>query len=119
MPRLSETIERIVHQSGFKINYGKIRFRGKNEQQTVTGVVVNEKPNVSRKERRKIRAGIHQYKTGIIQEELISLKPQLRGKIAYVQSVNPEQGAKLLSQFKGFPSSLPTARPEAGAPGRP
>lgn len=102
LPRLSSTIGQIVQQSGFKLNDRKIRFREPHEQQTVTGVVVNQRPNVSRKERRKLRAVLHQYKNGVLPKDGISLKLHLRGKIAHVQSVNPEQGVKLLSQFNAI-----------------
>lgn len=99
LPRLSNTIEMIVQQSGFKINQKKIQFRETNEQKAVTGIVVNKKPNVPRKERRRIRAVLDHYEKRGVQNETDKLKPHLRGKIAHIQSVNLEQGEKLLSQF--------------------
>lgn len=102
LDRLFRTIERIVEQSGFKINHKKIRFREAHEQQAVTGVVVNEKPNVFRTECRRIRTILHQCKNGVFPQDRIALKQHLRGKIAYIQSVNPEQGMKLLEQFNSI-----------------
>jgi len=123
LPRLSGTIERIVQQSGFKINQKKTRFREPHEQQTVTGIVVNKKPNVPRKERRRIRTVLHHYKNTGVQNETNTLKSHLRGKIAHVQSVNPEQGVKLLSQFNaidwtGTSSETVVSSPSGGSAGR-
>ena len=49
-------IERIVCRQGFNVNHSKTRVRKRNQRQEVTGVVVNEKLQVSRELRRRIRS---------------------------------------------------------------
>ena len=53
---LLKNVERIANKSGFRINEEKIRVRYRNQRQEVTGVVVNEKMQMSRKIRHKIRS---------------------------------------------------------------
>lgn len=50
-----KSIERIITQQGFSVNKDKTRVRKRNQRQEVTGVVVNEKMQICRKIRRKIR----------------------------------------------------------------
>lgn len=51
-----KNIERIVCRQGFNVNHSKTRVRKRNQRQEVTGVVVNEKLQVSRELRRRIRS---------------------------------------------------------------
>ncbi|MFV5316279.1 reverse transcriptase domain-containing protein [Priestia megaterium] len=53
---LSETILNIIQKHGFKINHKKTRLQNHKENQTVTGITVNEKLNVNRKYIRRIRS---------------------------------------------------------------
>lgn len=88
---------------GFELNGKKTRVQKKQHRQTVTGIVVNEKPQVSREYRKKLRAEIyycgkygvesHLKRSGICQgsrEECERYLQQLLGKINYVLQVNPE-----------------------------
>ena len=49
----------IVSKNDFKINIKKVRVRNRYKRQDVTGVIVNSKPNVSRKFIRQVRAMLH------------------------------------------------------------
>jgi retron-type reverse transcriptase len=90
-------IRHIVTEEGFEINPPKIRVLKRNAAQTVTGIVVNEKPNAPRSLRRLLRAVLHRAKkTGLAPAE----HPKLRGRIEFVRMVNPPAGSKLLEQFK-------------------
>lgn len=55
-------LENVITSSGFKINSKKTRIQIKPIRQSVTGITVNEFPNVSRKYIRNIRAFIHAWK---------------------------------------------------------
>jgi RNA-directed DNA polymerase len=56
----------IIVNNRFQINYEKFRINTFNSRQVVTGLVVNEKPNINRKYIRKIRAILHNWgKNGI------------------------------------------------------
>ncbi len=50
----------IVTHEGFVINQEKTRILRKSRQQEVTGVVVNDKPNVSNKTLKQFRATLYQ-----------------------------------------------------------
>lgn len=105
--RLSPTVNRIVRQCGFVVNPEKTSFRSSNERQQVTGVIVNEKPNVPKEYRRKLRAALHRCKAlgaravaNDLGMTVARLKSSLRGQIAYVQEFNPAAGQKLLAEFQ-------------------
>lgn len=56
---LGKTLNDIIHQNGFKINYSKVRLRGKNSRMEVTGLTVNESLNVPRKYIRQISSMLY------------------------------------------------------------
>ena len=51
---------RVVQEEGFTVNADKTRVLRSGSRQTVTGVVVNDVLGLSRQERRRLRAAIHQ-----------------------------------------------------------
>jgi RNA-directed DNA polymerase len=51
-----------IHRNGFAENPAKVRLRGRNARQEVTGLTVNEFPNVQRSYVRELRAMIHLWK---------------------------------------------------------
>ncbi|MBD8235020.1 trypsin-like peptidase domain-containing protein [Pseudomonas fluorescens] len=57
--KCGRSLERLVIDAGFKVNYLKVRLQGRYERQVVTGLVVNKKPNVNRQYVRKTGAMIH------------------------------------------------------------
>jgi RNA-directed DNA polymerase len=104
---LVETIE----AAGFEINYDKVRMQIKSVRQEVTGLIVNEFPNLPRSYIKNLRAMLHAWKThGIINAEKTLIdkfaqsppqvpeeerdgtyfKNVLYGKIAFVKMVRGE-----------------------------
>lgn len=80
---------------GFELNWKKTRVLGRGNAQSVTGIVVNEKAQVSRAYRRKLRQEVYLFdRYGIKTEEgpKNDEKERMRllGKMRYVLSVNPE-----------------------------
>lgn len=56
----------LIRGNGFSVNSKKLRTQSSNRRQTVTGLTVNEKVNVNRKQLKKIRAMLHDLtKNGI------------------------------------------------------
>ncbi|MBI4428258.1 MAG: RNA-directed DNA polymerase [Ignavibacteriales bacterium] len=107
--RLKNVVARITKQSGFRMNMTKVEFMPKNKQQFVTGLVVNEKPNVPKEWRRELGAILHNCKVhgpvamaGGRGRKLEKFKDSLRGKIAHVMRFNTTQGAKLLVEFNSI-----------------
>ncbi len=52
----------IITRNDFQINKDKIRYRNKTQRMEVTGLIINDKPNLPRKYRDKIRAMLHAWK---------------------------------------------------------
>lgn len=54
-------LRRIIESNGFRINVEKVRLYTNTHRQSVTGLTVNEKPNIPRHFIRQIRAIIHAW----------------------------------------------------------
>ncbi len=102
----ANTFEKIARQSGFIPNTDKNEFINSNQQQFVTGAVVNQKVSASKDYRKAIRAELHQLKvhgpSNICKEPIKKVKAKLRSKIAHVDNLNHEQGEKLLKEFNAI-----------------
>ena len=86
---LLRTAKTIIESEGFRLNKKKTRVMRRSTRQRITGVTVNDGVGLSRSERRKLRALIHQH--GHAPER----RAEIDGKIAYVQMLNYEQAQKL------------------------
>jgi len=97
-------VRQIIRQERFVIHKSKRQILRPAARQTVTGVVVNERPNISRREFDRLKATLHNcVKTGPVPQNLeqhADFKAHLRGRIAFVQQLNPQKGAKLLRLFQ-------------------
>ena len=80
----------IVENEGFRLNRRKTRVLRRGQRQRVTGVVVNDQMGLSRTERRKMRAAIHQ-----LDPADAKAAQHLQGKVAYLAMLNEEQAAPL------------------------
>jgi retron-type reverse transcriptase len=109
LPRIDYLLNRIgwiAQEEGFKINEAKTRVQQCGSQQVVTGLVVNDRPGVNRREVKRLRAILHRARfTGLEAQNrrgLPDIRAWLRGKIAYVGMVRPETGERLLRQFESL-----------------
>ncbi len=59
--QVAEPLERAITASGFAINHKKVRLQTRHQRQSVTGLHVNAKPNVSRARIRRMRAMLHAW----------------------------------------------------------
>jgi RNA-directed DNA polymerase len=89
----------IVKDENFTVNEAKTRIQRRNTQQSVTGIVVNDQANVSRKVRRRLRAILHQAeKTGLNAQnrrQHPNFPAWVQGMIAYISMIQPSQGERL------------------------
>ena len=92
-------LHNIVKDEHFEVNDAKTRIQRRNAQQSVTGVVVNDRCNVDRKTRRRLRAILHQAaQTGLPAQNRIghdNFAGWVSGMLGYVKMINPQQGEKL------------------------
>jgi retron-type reverse transcriptase len=104
---------RIARQEGFALQPRKSRLRTAARRQLVTGVVVNAHPNLVREEYDRLRATLHRLTLdGPPGEQGVDLRAQLRGRVAWVESLNPGRGAKLHRLYDRIDWDRP--HPDAG-----
>jgi RNA-directed DNA polymerase len=96
-------VERIVLDEGHAINQRKTRVRRSGVRQTVTGIVVNEHINVSRREYDQLKAILHNCAVHGSQSQNRGhhrdFRSHLEGRIAWVASLNPQKGHNLRRKF--------------------
>lgn len=112
-------VTKIILENGFEINHDKVRLKGTSEKMEVTGLTVNEFPNVNRRYVRQISSILHAWrKYGYDAAEAKynthydkkirattftkSLKHVVKGKLAFLYSVrgcNNEIFNKLAKQY--------------------
>ena len=118
--RMVPFFKMIIESEGFVVNEEKLRILRNSRRQKVTGIVVNQKPNIDRREVRKIRAVLHNCKNGNIQEQswiwaekeknlnhpkaytVNAFKKSLGARIHFIKMVNQEVGKNLLSEYKNI-----------------
>jgi RNA-directed DNA polymerase len=93
----------IAREEGFALNRDKSALRTAGARQTVCGVVVNVRPNVTRGEYDRLKAILHNAAVhgpdGQNRDHLADLRAHLRGRIAWIAALNPPRGVKLRQQF--------------------
>lgn len=87
-------VARIIREEGFVVNEKKTRVLRAGNRQAVTGVTVNRTLGLSRKERRRLRAALHQQQNSSTNDP--ARDRRLAGLLAYLQMLNPEQAAALI-----------------------
>ena len=93
----------IAHEEGFVVNMRKTRFMSESTRQTVTGIVVNQGPNVARRDFDSLKAiltnCIRHGAASQNREDHADFRAHLAGRIAHVQSINAQRGKKLHALF--------------------
>lgn len=94
-----QAVRRLCREESFEVNEKKTRVQRQNVQQTVTGIVVNKRPNVPRDVYRRVRAILHQaQKTGLAaqnREQHPNFPLHILGMISWVHMANPDKAKKL------------------------
>lgn len=102
--KLLQLVRKIVKTEGLALNEKKTRIMRKGRQQRVTGVVVNQQTNVSRRDFDKLKAILHnciKHGPGDQNREGVpDFKEHLRGRIAHISHIGPERGRKLKAMFE-------------------
>lgn len=97
-------LRHIAGEENFEVNEKKTRVQRPNQAQTVTGIVVNHRPNAPRELVRRLRAILHRAKKeGLAaqnRDKIPHFEAWLGGMISYVHMVNPKRGAELKAEFE-------------------
>ena len=97
--QLAESLRRIVEGNGFTLHPDKLHYADRNSRRTVTGIKINEFPNVDRRYVRDLRAALHRVATlGVDEAQTafeakhggsvgVALASHLQGRIAWLTFV--------------------------------
>jgi plasmid replication initiation protein len=95
---LQAWVRAIVEDEGFVLRPDKTRLMRAGGRQTVTGLVVNETPHLSRPDYDRLRAELHRL--GREPSVAMSLRPPLLGRLAWARRfVAPSRAEKLQRLF--------------------
>jgi RNA-directed DNA polymerase len=101
-------VSAIARDEGFTVNAAKTRVQGQAGRQRITGLVVNRRPTVARREYDLLRALLHNAaRTGLEaqnREGLRGFRSRLEGRIAWVASVDPVRGSRLRAALAAVPA---------------
>jgi RNA-directed DNA polymerase len=96
-------VERIVRDEGHSVNPQKTRVRRSGARQTVTGILVNEHTNISRREYDQLKAVLHNCAAlgpeSQNRDHHRDFRAHLLGRIAWVSSLNLLKGQSLWQKF--------------------
>ena len=100
---LIATVNRIVADEALTVNRAKTRIRAAHQRQSVTGIVVNRRPNVTRPDYDRLKAVLHECRVRGPATANRSGEPDFRahllGRISWVASLHPARGAALRAGF--------------------
>ncbi len=107
LTKLLGNVRRIIKDEGFVTHPEKLRVMRKGSRQEVTGVVVNQKPNVCRKKVRNFKALLFQIEKDGIKDKTWqgsgdNLLATIKGYAHYIAMVNPELGKPLVARVEAI-----------------
>lgn len=117
-----KNVQRIANRLGFYVNEEKTRVRKRNQRQEVTGVVVNEKLQLSRKIRKRIRSDIYYIRKYGLESHLEYTDEKrenylyhLMGMVSYGVFINPYD--EKLKEYRSYLNNLLRTRSDIRVPG--
>jgi len=97
--KLLASVRSILLAEGFVLHPRKTRVMRRASRQEVTGVTVNQRPTISRREVRELRAILHNGARHGLEsqnrEHRANFAAHLRGRVAFISMVDPERGKQL------------------------
>lgn len=107
--RILPFVGRVLADFGYRLEDKKTNIFRRGRRQVVTGLVVNEKVNVPRQVRRRLRAAVHRRQQGQVPHW--HDKPlddhRLGAYLAYLNVANPSEAARYRAQLDGTHPSTP------------
>jgi retron-type reverse transcriptase len=102
--RIKATVAAIAREEGFEVNHRKTRVMHRSDRQILTGVVVNDKPNVRRAEFDRLKAiltnCVHRGAASQNRGAHRDFRAHLLGRIAHAEKLSASRGAKLHAIFE-------------------
>jgi hypothetical protein len=101
--RVASLVADVARDEGFLLNDAKTRVMARSTRQRLCGIVVNEHPNVSRRDYDLLKAILHDAAVNGPAAANRAGHPQFRahllGRIAWVEQLNPRRGMRLRERF--------------------
>lgn len=102
--KLRTLVDAIVIEENFIPNYRKFRLLPASQSQRLTGVVVNEKANIARREYDQLKAilcnCVRHGAASQNRDKHADFAAHLRGRIAYIRQLNPARADKLYRLYR-------------------
>jgi RNA-directed DNA polymerase len=103
-PTIVARLAAIAADEGFSLNFRKTRVMTSSARQRIAGIVVNEKLSAPRAEVERLRAILHnccRYGSATQnRDQHPDFRAHLRGRIAWIQSLDPIRGSALHGMFE-------------------
>jgi RNA-directed DNA polymerase len=101
--RFLALVWQIIFEEGFEVNHRKTRVMRKSVRQRLCGLVVNDHLNIDRRSYDRLKAILtnctrHGLETQN-RDNHTDFRAHLRGRVAYVEQINPNRGARLRALF--------------------
>ena len=101
--RIVALVETIAADEGFRLNDSKTRVRSQAQRQLVTGLVVNDQPNVTRPDYDRLRAVLHDAAlngpAAANRRGHPDFRAHLLGRIGWASAGNPSRAEKLQAAY--------------------
>jgi RNA-directed DNA polymerase len=101
---VSSLVAAIAKEERFEVNHHKTRVMHRSARQRLTGIVVNDKPNVARHDYDALKATLHNCvrhgPAAQNREGHPAFRDHLLGRIAHVRSLNLHRAEKLMRVFE-------------------
>ncbi len=104
--QLSIRIMGIALEEGFRINPHKTRLMYRSQRQRAAGLILNEKPNISRRDFDLLKAILYNCQKHGWQSQNYANNPEfqahLDGRIQWIEQANAKRGEKLRAMYEGI-----------------
>ena len=104
LPVFIPLVTQVIRDERFRVNRKKRKVVRNNQRQVVTGVVVNERPNISRRDYDRLKAiltnCVRHGPSTQNRESHDDFAAHLHGRIAHASHLNPARGARLLDLYR-------------------
>ena len=106
LKRFIPLLNQIIKDESLRVNRRKRHFARRGARQTVTGLTVNDGPNVPRRYRRQLRAILHNARATGLEAQNRDGHPHftqaLHGRIEFVRTTHPDLADQLLAQLNAL-----------------
>jgi RNA-directed DNA polymerase len=100
LQRIGAWVGRIALEEGYRLNHRKTRITTQGAAQRVCGIVVNQHPNMQRREFDRLRALLHQCvlhgPASQNREGHADFRAHLLGRVTWLQQINPAKARRVM-----------------------